>query len=85
MGDERPPFLWILYPVLKPLNEIDAALGFAFLDIEVAFEIVVLCLFRDFSKHAQLNGNMALESPIGTAWTSKTNIGACEIDPGKIG
>jgi hypothetical protein len=29
---------------------IDATLGLAFLDIEIAFEIVVLCLFSEFSK-----------------------------------
>jgi hypothetical protein len=31
----------------------DAAFGFAFLDIEVAFEIVVLRFLSDFSKGAQ--------------------------------
>jgi len=46
---------------------------------------VVLGILRDISKGSQLNCNTALESPIGTSAATKTNIGACEIDPGKLG
>jgi hypothetical protein len=62
---------------------IDAAFGFAFLDIEVAFEIVILCIFRDFSKGAQANWDTAVLGPMKEfTGRSKTNMGAGEIDPG---
>ena len=65
---------------------IDAALCFAFLDIEVAFEIVVLSLFHDFSKGPQLKWNVAVLGPMDQcAWRAKANMGAGEIDPAGIG
>ena len=64
---------------------IDAALGLAFLDIEVAFEIVVLCLFGDLSKRAQSNWDRTVLGPSASAEGNKTNMGASEIDPGGIG
>jgi hypothetical protein len=80
------PILWFLLQVLEPLNQIDAALGLAFLDIEVPFEIVVFCLFRDFSKAAHLNRNFGVGSPMEeSAGGNKTNMGAGEIDPGGTG
>ena len=39
----------------------DAAFGFAFLDIEVAFEIMVLSFLHDFSKSAQAKRDMPNE------------------------
>lgn len=63
---------------------IDAALGFALLDIKVAFEIVVLCLFREFSKRAQADRNLAVGRPMPFAREDKINMGAGEIDPGGI-
>jgi hypothetical protein len=62
---------------------IDAAFGFAFLDIELAFEIVVFCLFCDFSKSAQANRDFAV--PRKFAPRNKTDVSAGEIDPGGIG
>jgi len=38
---------------------IDATFGFAFFDIEAAFEIMVLCFFRDFSKCGKRNWDKA--------------------------
>jgi hypothetical protein len=75
---------WILYQVFEPLNQIDAALGFAFLDIEVTFEIVVLCLFRDFSNGAQSIWDFGFGSPMEFARRNKTNMGASEVDLGGI-
>src|SRR5208283_3499537 len=43
---------------------INAAFGLAFLDIEVAFKIVVFCLFSDFSKSPQSNWDFAVLSPV---------------------
>src|ERR1700720_149175 len=57
---------------------IDAAFGFAFLDIKLAFEIVVFCLFCNFSESAQANRDFAV--PRKFAPRAKTNVSA-----GKIG
>lgn len=65
--------------------QIDATFGFAFLDVEVAFEIVVFCLFRDFSKRAQANQDFSFGSPMEMEGTAKTYIGAGEINPRGIG
>ena len=65
--------------------EIDAAFGFAFLDIEVAFEIVVLRIFRDFPKGTQANWDFGVKSPVEMAGANKANTGAGEIDPGGSG
>jgi hypothetical protein len=70
------------FPSLMP---IDAAFGFAFFDVEITFEIVVFCLFRDFSKSAQAKWDVAVLNPSALAWGNKTNMGAGEIDLGGIG
>ena len=67
------------------LKDIDAALGFSFLDIEVAFEIVVFCLFGDFPKARKRRGTAVLGPMKEFARRNKTNTGAGEIDPGGIG
>jgi hypothetical protein len=41
------------FQLLPSPAQVDAALGFAFLNIKVAFEIMVFCLFRKFSKSAK--------------------------------
>lgn len=46
------------------MTQIDAAFGFAFLDIEVAFEIVVFCLFRNFSKRTQARRDFGVGGPM---------------------
>ena len=59
---------------------IDATFGFAFFDIEAAFEIMVLCFFRDFSKCAQAYWDKAVICPMKAfAGRNKTNMGAREI------
>ena len=58
----------------------DAAFGLAFFDVEVPFEIMVFCLFRDFSKSAQANRNIAVSGPMPFAGGNKTNVSAGEID-----
>src|SRR5208337_1393263 len=52
------------------------------LDIEVAFKIVVFCLFSDFSKSPQSNWDFAVLSPVWPPCIggNKTNMGASEID-----
>lgn len=66
--------------------EIDAAFGYAFLDIEVAFEIMVFCLFRDFSKTAHSNRDFGFGSPMQeAAGGNKTDMDAAEIDSGGTG
>ncbi|HEV7910822.1 MAG TPA: hypothetical protein VGP28_07005 [Methylocella sp.] len=67
------------------MTPIDAALGLAFLDIKVACEIVVFCLFGDLSKRAQSNWDTTVLGPSASAEGNKTNMGAGEIDPGGIG
>ena len=67
------------------MTKIDAALRFAFLDIEVAFEIVVFYLFGDFSKATQVKGDLGVGSPMKLARQNKTNMGAGEIDPVQAG
>ena len=65
--------------------EVDAAFGLAFLDIKVAFEIVVLPIFGEFPKTAELNRDFGFGSPMEAVGASKTNVGASEIGPGILG
>jgi hypothetical protein len=71
-----------------PLPPIHAALGFAFLDIKVAFEIVVFCLLHNLAKGTQANRNLCVRGPVFfPAWrvlSRKANMSAGEIDPGGI-
>jgi hypothetical protein len=66
------------------LTQIDTAFGLSFLDIEVAFKIVVLGIFNDFSKGTKANRDFAIFCPSAVAPRNKTDIGAGEIDPADI-
>jgi hypothetical protein len=67
------------------LTQIDSALGLAFLDIKVAFEIVVFRIFGDFSKRAQSNWDFGFGRPMEFTGKRKTNMCTGEIDPRNIG
>lgn len=76
-------FFGRLIQLVQQLTPIDAALSLALLDIEVAFEIVIFCLLRDFAERAQTKWDSAVLGPIKErAGCSKTNMGAGEVEPG---
>jgi hypothetical protein len=84
-GDERPLTFGRLFQLFEPLNQIDAAFSFPFLDIKVTFEIVVLGIFGDFSKGAQPKRDNPVLGPMKEfAATSKTTMGSSEIYPVEI-
>jgi hypothetical protein len=62
----------------------DAKFGLAFLDVEVAFEIVVPLFSGIFSKGAQAKQDFSVASQTETAGAANANISAGEIDPGEI-
>lgn len=69
------------------MREIDSEFGFAFLDIEVTFEVVVFRVLRDFSKSTQANGDFGLMEEMGRRNKpgNKPNAGTGEINPANIG
>jgi hypothetical protein len=87
-GDARPLQLWCLFQLVAQLPQIDAAFGLSFFDIEVAFEIVVPRVFRDFSKGPQAKWNTTVLGPVlsprAFARGDKSNMGAGEIDAGSL-
>jgi hypothetical protein len=74
-----PSLSYIAPATLQMQRDIDAALGFPLLDIEIAFEIVVLGVVRKFSKVAELTGDSAARRPTGNA-ALEPDLGAVEID-----
>ena len=72
-GDEPPGVAWPILP-------------WSLFHIEVTFEVVVFCVFRELSQGAQAKWvTTVLCNMQQCAGGNKTNIGAGEIDPGGIG
>ena len=79
--DERLVYDRRLSQLFKKLMQRDAAFGFPLFNIEIAFEIVVFCLFRDLSKGTQAHWDATVLGPMQPLfWKGKTNMGTAEID-----